>query len=104
MAYNDVGPGYFRTMKTAILEGREFQDNERDRSVCILNQSAAAYLFPRQQAVEQYVRSTDEKRFPQRVVCRVVGLAQDAKFADPARAASTDNLFSSDARNDKECL
>src|SRR4030095_17096064 len=29
MAYNDVGPGYFRTMKTPILEGREFQENER---------------------------------------------------------------------------
>jgi putative ABC transport system permease protein len=82
MAYNDVGPGYFRTMKTTILDGREFQDNERDRSVCILNQSAAAYLFPRQQAIGQYVRSTDEKRFPQPVACRVVGLAQDAKFAN----------------------
>jgi hypothetical protein len=82
MAYNDVGPGYFRTMKTAILEGREFQDNERDRSVCVLNQSAAAYLFPREQAIGQYVRSTDEKRFPQPVVCRVVGVAQDAKFAN----------------------
>lgn len=44
LAFNDVGPGYFRTMKTTILEGREFQENERDRSVCILNQSAAAYL------------------------------------------------------------
>ena len=82
MAYNHVGPGYFRTMKTTILEGREFQDNERDRSVCVLNQSAAAYLFPRQQAIGQYVRSTDEKTFPQPVACRVVGLAQDAKFAN----------------------
>jgi predicted permease len=82
MAYNDVGPGYFRTMKTTILEGREFQDNEHNRSVCILNQSAAAYLFPRQPAVGQYVRSTDEKRFPQPVTCRVIGLAQDAKFAN----------------------
>ena len=82
MPYNEVGPGYFRTMRTTILEGREFQDNERDRSVCILNQSAAAYLFPRQPAVGQYVRSTDEKKFPQRVACRVVGLAQDAKFAN----------------------
>ena len=82
MAYNDVGPGYFRTMKTAILEGREFQNNERDRSVCVLNQSAAAYLFPGQRAVGQYVRSTDEKTFPQPVTCRVVGLAQDAKFAN----------------------
>jgi hypothetical protein len=53
-----------------------------DRSVCVLNQSAAAYLFPRQQAVGQYVRGTDEERFPQPVVCRVVGIAQDAKFAN----------------------
>jgi predicted permease len=82
VAYNEVGPGYFRTMKTTILEGREFQDHERNRNVCILNQSAASYLFPRQQAVGQYVRSTDEKRFPQPVTCRVVGLAQDAKFAN----------------------
>src|SRR4030095_5861402 len=67
--------------KTTILEGREFKDHERNRNVCILNQSAASYLFPRQQAVGQYVRSTDEKRFPQPVTCRVVGLAQDAKFA-----------------------
>jgi predicted permease len=82
MAYNQVGPGYFRTMKTTILEGREFHDNEGDGSVCILNQSAAAYLFPRQHALGQYVRTTDQGRFPQPVVCRVVGLAQDAKFAN----------------------
>jgi predicted permease len=90
MAYNDVGPGYFHTMKTAILEGREFYDHERDRSVCVLNQSAAAYLFPHQGATGQYVRSTPGTTAnpagrgvsPQRVVCRVVGLAQDAKFAN----------------------
>ncbi len=92
MAYNDVGPGYFRTMKTAILDGREFYENERDRSVCVLNQSAAAYLFPHQQAIGQYVRSTPGttdnptgrglSTFPQHMVCRVVGLAQDAKFAN----------------------
>jgi hypothetical protein len=82
MAYNDVGPGYFHTMNTTILQGREFQDNERDRRVCILNRSAAAYLFPRQQSLGQYVRSTDEKTSPQPMACRVVGLAQDAKFAN----------------------
>jgi predicted permease len=90
MAYNDVGPGYFRTMKTAILEGREFYRNERDRSICVLNQSAAAYLFPHQRAIGQYVRSTPGATAnpagrgvsPRSVVCRVVGLAQDAKFAN----------------------
>lgn len=82
MAYNQVGPDYFRTMKTTILDGREFQANERNRSVCILNQSAAAHLFPRQHALGQYVRSTNQARFPQPVTCRVVGLARDAKFAN----------------------
>jgi hypothetical protein len=90
MAFNDVGPGYFRTMKTAILDGREFSANERDRSICILNQSAAAYLFPHQTALGQYVRSTPGATanpggrgvLPHNVICRVVGLAQDAKFAN----------------------
>jgi predicted permease len=91
MAYNDVGPGYFRTMNTTILEGREFYDNERDRSICVLNQSAAAYLFPHQRAIGQYVKSTPGTTdpggrgvspFPRGMVCRVVGLAQDAKFAN----------------------
>lgn len=82
MPYNKVGPGYFHTMKTAILAGREFQDHERDHSVCVLNQSAAAYLFPGQQAVGQYVRSLDEKTFPRSGPCRVVGIARDAKFAN----------------------
>jgi hypothetical protein len=44
--------------------------------------SETKLYFPVQQAVGQYVRSTDEKRFPQPVTCRVVGLAQDAKFAN----------------------
>lgn len=81
MAYNEVGPGYFRTMDTHIVEGREFQKNERSRSVCILNRSAAAYLFPHQAALDRYVRSKDTKEFPQTITCRVVGIAEDAKFA-----------------------
>lgn len=92
MAYNEVGTGYFRTMRTKILDGREFKDSDRDRSVCVLNQSAAGYLFPREQAIGQYVRHTAEKpgnsagrgtlTTAQNVVCRVIGLAEDAKFAN----------------------
>lgn len=81
MAYNAVGPGYFRTMKTNILEGREFEKNERTLNVCILNRSAANYLFPRQEVLDRYVRSNDTKAFPETVSCRVVGIAEDAKFA-----------------------
>jgi predicted permease len=80
MAWNDVGPGYFRTMKVAILAGREFERRERDRSHCILNQSAADYLFPRQRAIGQYVRSTDKRQFPEGFTCQVIGIAEDAKY------------------------
>ncbi len=82
MVYNEVGPGYFRTMKTKIVEGREFERQERDRTVCVLNQAAARYLFPGQSALGAYVRSDDVKRFTAPVTCRVVGIAEDAKFAN----------------------
>ncbi len=83
MAYNAVGPGYFRTMDTHILEGREFEKNERIPNVCILNQSAASYLFPHQQAVDRYVRGENLKDFWDAgpFSCRVIGIAADAKFA-----------------------
>jgi predicted permease len=81
LAYNEVGPGYFRTMKTVILSGREFEKNERRRNVCVLNQSAAHYLFPGETALGQYVQTNDARAFPQTVSCRIVGVSQDAKFA-----------------------
>jgi predicted permease len=82
LPYNEVGPGYFRTMKTRILDGREFNKDERQLNVCILNQSAAAFFFPNQQPLGRYVRSRDSKEFPTPVECRVIGLAEDAKFFD----------------------
>ncbi len=83
MAYNAVGPGYFRTMETHILDGREFEKNERNLNVCVLNQSAANYLFPRQRAIGRYVRADDLKdlNVSEPVSCRVIGIAEDAKFA-----------------------
>jgi predicted permease len=89
-AYNAVGPGYFRTMETAIVAGREFEPRERSRDVCVLNQAAAAFLFPQQEAVGRYVRTPtnmEANRGGERlseagpVTCLVVGVAQDAKFA-----------------------
>jgi predicted permease len=87
LAYNDVGPGYFQTMKTRILEGREFEKDERQLNVCILNQSAAAFFFPHQQALGRYMRSKDAREFPEPVPCRVIGLAEDAKFYDIRQGA-----------------
>jgi predicted permease len=84
MAYNAVGPGYFRTMDTHILDGREFEEHERNMDVCILNQAAANYLFPHQRAIGRYVHGEDLKDLvldSGPVSCRVIGIAEDAKFA-----------------------
>jgi hypothetical protein len=69
-------------MKTRIVAGREFAKSERRRDVCIVNESTAEYLFPRQQVVGRCIRSADAKEFPETVTCRVIGLAEDAKFAN----------------------
>jgi predicted permease len=82
MAYNDIGPGYFHAMKTRIVAGREFEKNERQLNVCILNQSAAEFFFPHEQVVGRYVRNRVTPDFPDQVACQVVGLAEDAKFYD----------------------
>jgi len=86
LAYNDVGPGYFRTMKTRILAGREFDRTDRDLNVCILNESAARFFFPHQQPVGRYLRNRPTNEFQQQVACQVIGLAEDAKFYDLRQA------------------
>ena len=57
LAFNSVGAGYFRTMQTAMLSGREFEPRERARDVCVVNESAAALLFPNQPAIGRSVQS-----------------------------------------------
>ncbi len=94
LAFNSVGAGYFRTMTTKILQGREFETRERRRDVCVLNESAARVLFPGQAALGRYVRTADNagldiarggssgRLISEPITCRVVGVAEDAKFGN----------------------
>jgi predicted permease len=94
LAFNSVGAGYFRTMTTKILQGREFETRERRRDVCVLNESAASVLFPGQPALGRYVRTADNagldivrggsggRVLSEPITCRVVGIAEDAKFGN----------------------
>ncbi|MGB9435173.1 MAG: ADOP family duplicated permease, partial [Candidatus Acidiferrum sp.] len=80
--FNEVGPGYFRTMKTRILAGREFDKTDRSLNVCVLNESAAEFFFPHEQALGRYLRNRVTDEFPDQVECQVIGLAEDAKYYD----------------------
>jgi predicted permease len=94
LAFNSVGAGYFRTMNTTILQGREFEPRERRRDVCVLNESAARVLFAGQSALGRYVRTAENagidivrggsggRLLSEPITCRVVGVAEDAKFGN----------------------
>ncbi len=93
LAYNHVGAGYFRTMTTKILDGREFEARERRRDVCVLNERPRARSSPdNRRSTNTCARPTTPastsfvagagRTLSAPAVCRVVGIAADAKFGN----------------------
>ncbi|MGH9584675.1 MAG: FtsX-like permease family protein, partial [Bryobacteraceae bacterium] len=84
----EVSPGYFTVMGTRILEGRGFtRSDEHARHVCVLSASAAAYFFPNQDALGKFVHFSgrngpgiDGKNLDPKDACRVIGIAEGARF------------------------
>lgn len=88
LAYNNVGYGYFDALGTRLLSGREFSEQDGDRSVCILNKAAAKLLFGQQSPIsEQLHASQGDHSDTSGTECRVIGVAEDARTSslrDPA--------------------
>ena len=97
---NMAGPDYFATAGTKVLGGREFSQFDRSGAppVCIVNQTAADYLFPRQMALGKHIRST--MPVTKRPTCEIIGVVADAKYkslklpAPPTIYYSYEQLFS----------
>jgi predicted permease len=70
-----VGPNYFHTMRTALLEGRDFtvQDNENSQRVLIVNQAFVDRYWRHQDALGKRVEIWGQG-------FTVVGVAQNAKY------------------------
>ena len=70
-----VDADYLRAMRVPLIAGRQFTPNDRDGSelVAILNQTAAAELFPGKDALGQVVLLFGDREF------RVVGLVSDVR-------------------------
>lgn len=93
ITWNDVGDGYFATLGTRVLAGREFTPQDRDRTTCIVNQRAARTLFPHSQPLDDSIGAAMKDDNGQikdfTATCRVVGVVEDAHYAslrDPAPA------------------
>ena len=74
---NFVSPGYFATLRTPLLAGRDFteQDTRNSGRVAIINQTAAGRFFPGENAIGKHFRWGDEPG-----IVEVVGIVKDSKY------------------------
>jgi predicted permease len=83
LAYNDVGDDYFSTIGTHLLSGRGFTPSDRDRSVCVINQSAARLLFPNAHSLGDSLAASapQDQVKPFTATCRIVGIVENARYS-----------------------
>jgi predicted permease len=76
--YYNITPGYFRTMQTRLIAGRDFDERDRAGStkVAIVNQALAHRLFPNENALGKRLHRgpTSSDWF------QIIGIAQDGKY------------------------
>jgi predicted permease len=80
---NAVGRGFFETVGTPFVAGRDLRNDETDADSCVLNQAAAARFFPKQNAMGQMLRQMpNEFGDPGQTqhICQVVGIVKDSKY------------------------
>jgi predicted permease len=107
IAYDDVGPAYFRTIGARMIQGRDFEerDNESGAKVAVLNQTAARFFFPHGSALGAHI-SSDSATY------EIIGVVSDVEEqslrAEPSRRvyipafqiALTPGRFSLEVRTD----
>ncbi|HYY72854.1 MAG TPA: FtsX-like permease family protein, partial [Candidatus Bathyarchaeia archaeon] len=77
-----VGPGFFTTMQTPLLAGREFDDRDRLGSapVAIVNQAWVKTNLEGRNPIGQHIVSFGPGLKPQEM--EIIGLAKDARYDD----------------------
>jgi predicted permease len=70
-----VGPNYFRTLRTPIIAGRDFieQDNDKSQIVAIVNEAFANRFWPGKDPIGKRIRN-DQHWFT------IVGVVRNAKY------------------------
>jgi putative ABC transport system permease protein len=77
-----VSPGFFASLGVPIVEGRDFNDNDRrgGEPVVIVSQSVAQRMFPGENAVNRHIMWTDAVMdfiYVSKAPRRIVGIAAD---------------------------
>jgi putative ABC transport system permease protein len=81
--FNRVGPGYFKTMGTPLLAGRDFDatDTPGPEPSAIVTQLFAKQFFPNQDPIGQMFQ-IDEAPGQPNPPYRIVGIVKDTKYTD----------------------
>jgi putative ABC transport system permease protein len=98
--FNRVGPGYFTTMGTPQLAGRQFtaHDDLNAPKVAIVNQSFAKHFFSGHNPVGHTIRLEGQEG-QQDDVYQIVGLVADTKYNDLREPEPDTVFFSTDQEN-----
>ncbi|HXJ96534.1 MAG TPA: ABC transporter permease [Terriglobia bacterium] len=84
---NLVGPGYFRTLETAVLAGREFNDADAAGApkVAVINQAMSRRFFGENTTIGSRFSLPDW--VGDKTMIEIVGVVEDAKSEDMRQAA-----------------
>jgi predicted permease len=86
-----VGPRYFETMGTAVVYGRDFteQDQEKSETVAIVNETFVRRLMPAVKSSAEAVGKQVSFRSPAGPFMRIVGVVKDGKYFNIAEDPRT---------------
>ncbi|MPY89719.1 MAG: FtsX-like permease family protein [Luteitalea sp.] len=87
---NSVAPGFFRTMGTRLLRGRDFDADDafNSRPVAIVNESFVRKFFPKSEALGRIISLPPSYELG---AMEIVGIVEDARYIDlrgPTRLAA----------------
>lgn len=85
--FDKVGPGYFETIGTRLLNGRDFreQDTATSEFVAIVNESFVRRFFGRENPLGRHFGKDGLKHT---VDYEIVGVVEDAKYSNPQEPAA----------------
>ena len=77
-----VGPGYFKTMRTPVLQGREFteEDQANSEAVAMVNETLVRRFMPELRTSADAIGKRFSFRGPGGPFFRIVGVAKDGKY------------------------
>jgi predicted permease len=80
--FNRVSPGYFETMRTPLLLGRDFsgQDDTGAPKVMLIGESVARRFFGQANPIGKTIRVNAEDSHGEKDVYQVIGVVKDAKY------------------------